>query len=100
MDLIKAERNADRKPSDQTEDPVLAMLGVGKQLWEQEPGDQFVERLRSEDIVAPPSPQHATSPAEDLSESVWRVIQKYQGEQFHTVRRLPLTYAVEGNGIW
>jgi hypothetical protein len=34
-------------------DPVLAMLGVGQELWEQETGDQFVERLRSEDISPP-----------------------------------------------
>jgi hypothetical protein len=33
-------------------DPVLLMLGIGKQLWKSEPGDSFVERLRSED--APP----------------------------------------------
>jgi hypothetical protein len=32
-----------------TDDPVLLMLGVGKQLWERESGDQFIERLRSED---------------------------------------------------
>jgi hypothetical protein len=30
-------------------DPVLLMLGIGKQLWKSEPGDSFVERLRSED---------------------------------------------------
>jgi hypothetical protein len=29
-------------------DPVLAMLGVGRKMWEQEPGDRFVDRLRSE----------------------------------------------------
>jgi hypothetical protein len=28
------------------------MLGVGRQLWELEPGDTFVERLRSEDLPA------------------------------------------------
>lgn len=36
-------------PRHQTSDPVLLMLGVGKQLWKHEPGDSFVERLRSED---------------------------------------------------
>lgn len=32
-----------------TKDPVLLMLGVGKQLWKRESGDHFIERLRSED---------------------------------------------------
>jgi hypothetical protein len=35
-------------------DPVLSMRGVGKRLWEQEPGDRFVECLRSEDPPAVP----------------------------------------------
>ena len=38
----------------ETSDPVLLMLGVGKQLWGRESGDRFVERLRSE--VPPPLP--------------------------------------------
>ena len=33
---------------DETTDPVLLMLGVGKELWNSEPGDCFIERLRSE----------------------------------------------------
>jgi len=49
------------KPPVRTEDPVLAMLGVGHQLWEHEDGNQFVERLRSEDLSAPPSPPQAAS---------------------------------------
>jgi hypothetical protein len=36
------------------DDPVLSMLGVGKQLWERESGDRFLERLRSEGL--PPLP--------------------------------------------
>lgn len=39
----------------ETRDPVLLMLGVGKQLWERESGDRFVERLRSEDLPPVPS---------------------------------------------
>jgi len=37
----------------ETNDPVLLMLGIGKQLWRREPGDRFVERLRSEDSPPP-----------------------------------------------
>jgi hypothetical protein len=83
-----------------TEDPVLAMLGVGQQLWEHEDGDQFVERLRSENISAPLSPRQAASSAEDLCDAVWRGIQSHQGEQFHTVRGVPFTFQVEGSVIW
>lgn len=38
------------EPEDQrreTSDPVLSLLGVGRQVWEGESGDRFVERLRS-----------------------------------------------------
>lgn len=82
-----------------TNDPVLAMLGVGRQLWEREPGDKFVARLRSEDLPALPdrSPSESTV---NLAEQVWQRILSHQGEQFQTVRGLPLTFEVEGAGIW
>ena len=86
--------------SDEAVDPVLSMLGVGKQLWEDEPGDKFVERLRSEDLVPPPSNHRQVSPAENAPESVWRRIENHQGEEFKTATKLPFTYAVEGSGIW
>jgi hypothetical protein len=84
-----------------TNDPVLAMLGVGRQLWESESGDSFVERLRSEGLppVPPPTQQFPTI-QENLSDAVWRRVADHQGEQFHTVRGLPFTFEVEGAGIW
>jgi hypothetical protein len=85
---------------DEVNDPVLAMLGVGRQLWEQEPGDSFVERLRSEDLPMPPVVQPSPNPAENLSEAVWQRIVRHQGEQFQTVRGLPFIFEVEGAGIW
>lgn len=100
MSSGQTKADVSRKPPRKTEDPVLAMLGVGQQLWEQEDGNRFVERLRSEDISGPPSPQQAASFAEQLPDAVWGVFQKHQGEQFHTVRGLPFTIEVEGNGIW
>lgn len=100
MSVIKTERNLGGNPPSRREDPVLSMLGVGQQLWEHDGGNQFVERLRSEDSSAPPGPRQPASPVEDLPEAVWRVIQNYQGEQFHTARGLPFTFEVEGNGIW
>ena len=39
-------------PPKETEDPVIAMLDVGKQIWERESGDNFIERLRSEILDA------------------------------------------------
>jgi len=100
MGLNKIERDLRGKPPGQTEDPVLSMLGVGRQLWEHEAGDRFVERLRSEDAPAAPRPTQPLGQAEDLPETVWQGMQKYQGELFHTSRGLPFTFEVEGTGIW
>ena len=73
-------------------DPVLAMLGVGRQLWELEPGDKFVERLRSEDLPVPPAIHPAPDPAGNLPEAVWRRVISHQGEQFHRAAcRRPMT---------
>ncbi len=52
--MTKLESKSDAKQSQETNDPVLLVLGVGKQLWARELGDRFVERLRSEDL--PPLP--------------------------------------------
>jgi hypothetical protein len=79
-------------------DPVLSMLGIGRQLWETEPGDGFVERLRSEE--APPITIPPESAAQNTTEVVWKRIESHQGEEFRTVRGLPFTFAVEGSGIW
>lgn len=84
----------------QKEDPILAMLGVGRELWEAEPGDAFVERVRSEGPPAPPPTQRSTDSAEGLSDAVWRRVSSHQGHQFQTVRGLPFTFEVEGSGIW
>ena len=100
MSLIQTDRRPHTGPNVRTEDPVLSMRGVGRQLWEQEAGDRFVERLRSEDAPAPPRFKRPSMPAENLGEAVWLDIKKHQGEQFHTSRGLPFTYEVEGNGIW
>lgn len=81
-------------------DPVLAMLGVGRHLWEMETGDSFVERLRSEDLPVPLAIQPSPSPAGNPPDAVWRRIVSHQGAQFQTVRGLPFTFEVEGAGIW
>ncbi len=81
-------------------DPVLLMLGVGKQLWASEPGDQFVERLRSEDVAPPRFEEAQGGGAENVPESVWGRIESHQREEFKTATKLPFTYEVEGAGIW
>jgi hypothetical protein len=93
-------REQERDQATGANDPVLAMLGVGRQLWELEPGDNFVERLRSEDLPVPPAMHPSPDPAGDLPEAVWRRIVSHQGQQFQTVRGLPFTFEVEGAGIW
>ena len=98
--ILKQNREEGRDETTETDDPVLAMLGVGRQLWELESGDSFVERLRSEDLPAPPPTQRSPSPAEGLAEAVWRRVAKHQGKPFQTVRKLPFTFEVEGAGIW
>jgi hypothetical protein len=82
------------------DDPVLSMIGVGKQLWRQESGDSFVGRLRSEALPAPPIPGQPESAGESAIEAAWRRIEGHQGEEFHTSRGLPFTFEVEGSGIW
>ena len=100
--MTKANSSIAMKPeSEETTDPVLSMLGIGKHLWKDEPGDKFVERLRSEDLLPPPPFSHRqSSPAESVAESVWRRIADHQGEEFKTATKLPFTYAMEGAGIW
>jgi len=92
--------NEARHQRHETNDPVLLMLGVGKQLWKHETGDSFIERLRSEDLPPSPFEGRLNAPAENAPESVWHRIKSCQGEEFKTVRQLPFTYAVEGAGIW
>ncbi len=53
----KHTRPQKREPAETT-DPVLLMLGVGSDLWREESGDNFVERLRCEDPPPPPAPPY------------------------------------------
>ncbi|MGA2903141.1 MAG: hypothetical protein ABSD98_04885 [Candidatus Korobacteraceae bacterium] len=99
MTKLESRSTAKQQPHE-TDDPVLLMLGVGKQLWKREPGDRFIERLRSEDLPPSPCERRLDAPAENAPESVWRRIKSHQGEEFRTARHLPFTYEVEGAGIW
>ena len=89
-----------REERHEEDDPVLLMRGVGKQLWDRESGDGFVERLRSESPGPPPLSAEIGPSAQSRTEAVWRRIEIHQREEFRTARRLPFTYRVEGAGIW
>lgn len=45
----------DTVQTSETEDPVLSMLGVGRDLWVEESGEWFVDRVRSEEIGCEPT---------------------------------------------
>lgn len=93
-------KGSTRQTPEAMDDPVLSMLGVGQHLWKHEAGDRFVERLRSEDLPAPPLAGHPARAAENAPEVVWRRIESHQGKEFKTATQLPFTYALEGAGIW
>ena len=93
---LETETAGDHEP---VNDPVLMMLGIGKHLWEREPGDSFIERLRAED-EPPPSECQIDVRAQNTAQSVWLRIESHQGEEFKTATRLPFKYEVEGDGIW
>jgi hypothetical protein len=54
-DSARRDKKNDRRRDEN--DPVLLMLGVGKELWEAEPEDRFIERLRSEAPVTSRTPE-------------------------------------------
>jgi hypothetical protein len=98
MTVLQENRNVETRGSDEG-DPVLSMLGVGRELWALESGDRLVERLRSEE--APPvSASPANVPTANIADEIWARIERYQGEEFYTASQLPVTFRVEGNGIW
>lgn len=99
--MIKPDIETEIEPQGhEKSDPIMAMLGVGKELWSREPGDIFVDRLRSEDSPPLPFVDEPDASVQNVAESVWRRIESHQGEEFKTVKNLPFTYVVEGAGIW
>lgn len=99
MRISKIPEQVKHAPVGTKEDPVLRMMGVGRAIWEAEPADRFVERLRAGDEAGPPAPGLRGRP-ENPAATVWSRIQKHQAQPFHTARGLPFTFHVEGNGIW
>lgn len=95
--------NIDKNPkahAAQEVDPVLAMRGVGKELWQTESGDRFIERLRREDAPMPVSEGSFAEGQQNLQELVWQRLNAFCGEEFRTQRGLAVSYQIEGDGIW
>lgn len=47
-DPIESRHADSSRPSRQTEDPVLALRGLGKEIWEDEGADEYVRGQRAD----------------------------------------------------
>ncbi|HSW50830.1 MAG TPA: hypothetical protein VLH09_11680 [Bryobacteraceae bacterium] len=82
-------------------DSLLAMVGVGKEIWQEEQGDRYIERLREEWPMETTVPAAVVGVAKPAPEQIWDRIVAHQGEQFLTITGKPFTYVVEhASGIW
>jgi hypothetical protein len=71
------------------EDPILAISGVGKEMWKQlGGGEAFIRALRAEVFPGFESPETG---------QVWERIEAHRGEEFRTVTGKPFSYDVRGN---
>ena len=76
------------------EDPILAISGVGKEMWKKlGGGEAFIRALRAE--VFPGYESQTTPTTEDGQ--IWERIEAHRGEEFRTVRGEPFSYDVHGN---
>ena len=75
------------------EDPVLAMIGVGEELWKKEDGDTFIRRLRDER-------NWQAAELSNTADELWSRLVKHQGEYFVTITGKKFRYEVDGNGVW
>jgi len=72
------------QPQDAVEDPILALRGVGREVWKTLGGVRFVDSLRNEQTGLP-----------DFAE-VWKRVHRSAGEAFRTSTALPFTYEING----
>lgn len=78
-----------------TTDPVVAMRGIGNELWRDEAGDAFIARERSGwDRQAV---KNATTTL--LADKAWMRILAFEGETFQTVSGLSFAYQIEGGHL-
>jgi len=98
LDWYEKEYSLHSKAPNDEDDPVLQMWGVGKEIWADEGGDAFIARERA--AMHKELDRQSLNGGGNLKERVWERIAAHQGEKFHTITRLPFTYAVEGRGVW
>ena len=109
----------EEKPLRPEEDPILALKGVGKELWRSlGGGDAFIKWLRSDEVIPAPWEKQSDRPAPAEQErahkpgrapaatksrngfrKVWERIRRNQGQGFRTVRGLEFTYRLERDSV-
>jgi hypothetical protein len=120
LDWYYAEYNR-LKTMDEQHDPLMELVGLGKEVWESlGGGDAFLQWLRADTETIPlsagapassfrpaaPRTQQQTEPRNgstgaDTFQQVWRRLVAHQGEVFATKKGLPFTYRIAGNhGVW
>ncbi|MCU1335896.1 MAG: hypothetical protein JWO19_1477 [Bryobacterales bacterium] len=76
------------------EDPILAISGVGKEMWKRlGGGEKFVGALREEIFPADLSAKGKQA----TFDRVWDRIKLHIGQEFRTKREEPFSYDVQGN---
>ncbi len=92
LDWYEKEYSRQARMTNDDDDPVLQMWGVGKEIWKDDDGDAFIARERAalDDELE----------GKGAMERVWKRIVAHEGAEFRTAKGLPFTYSVEGNGIW
>jgi hypothetical protein len=87
-----------RKPAnggsrDVSEDPILALRGVGKEMWRSlGGGEAFLHALRQEWW-----PGH--EPASQEWNQIWERIKAHQGQEFRTLKDKSFSYELDPNGL-
>jgi len=85
----QAEAPSARLDESPVEDPILAISGVGKEMWKKlGGGEAFIRALRAEVFPGYESPDAG---------QLWERIEAHRGEEFRTVRDEPFSYDVQGN---
>jgi|HubBroStandDraft_6_1064221.scaffolds.fasta_scaffold260740_2 hypothetical protein len=96
------------------EDPILALTGVGKEMWKRlGGGEAFLRALREDGPLVLPSPRPSNGksrengsgspaklPARSRSfDDVWPRIEAHAGEEFRTIRGKPFSYNIRGSAV-
>jgi hypothetical protein len=101
LDWYEKEYSRQASTTNDDEDPVLQMWGVGKEIWKDEDGDAFIARERAAlDDELESKSASGLSQAGSIQERAWKRIVAHEGAKFRTARGLLFTYSVDGNGIW